>query len=77
MKVRLAKLPTLAVSGFCLISRCTYRAHAGLERWLAIIAVPTAITGGYGMNFKHMPEPELSRALPGSRASPAFPQTFA
>ncbi|CEJ14117.1 Magnesium transport protein CorA [bacterium YEK0313] len=27
-----------------------------LASWLAIIAVPTAIAGLYGMNFKHMPE---------------------
>jgi magnesium transporter len=29
-----------------------------LASWLAIIAVPTAIAGVYGMNFKHMPELE-------------------
>jgi len=29
-----------------------------LASWLAIIAVPTAIAGIYGMNFKHMPELE-------------------
>ena len=29
-----------------------------LASWLAIIAVPTAIAGLYGMNFKHMPELE-------------------
>ena len=27
-----------------------------LASWLAIIAVPTAIAGIYGMNFKNMPE---------------------
>jgi magnesium transporter len=27
-----------------------------LASWLAIIAVPTAVAGIYGMNFKHMPE---------------------
>jgi len=27
-----------------------------LASWLAIIAVPTAIAGIYGMNFKHIPE---------------------
>jgi len=37
--------------------------HAGdladqVALWLAIIAVPTAIAGIYGMNFKHMPELE-------------------
>ena len=29
-----------------------------LAAWAAIIAVPTAIAGIYGMNFKHMPELE-------------------
>jgi magnesium transporter len=29
-----------------------------LASWLAIIAVPTAVAGIYGMNFKHMPELE-------------------
>ncbi|NOJ39007.1 magnesium and cobalt transport protein CorA [Bradyrhizobium australiense] len=29
-----------------------------LASWLAIIAVPTALAGIYGMNFKHMPELE-------------------
>ncbi|MDE5452286.1 magnesium transporter [Bradyrhizobium sp. CSA112] len=29
-----------------------------LASWLAIIAVPTALAGVYGMNFKHMPELE-------------------
>jgi magnesium transporter len=27
-----------------------------LASWLAIIAVPTAVAGIYGMNFEHMPE---------------------
>ena len=27
-----------------------------LASWLAIIAVPTAVAGIYGMNFKHIPE---------------------
>jgi magnesium transporter len=29
-----------------------------LAAWVAILAVPTAIAGIYGMNFKHMPELE-------------------
>jgi magnesium transporter len=29
-----------------------------LAAWAAILAVPTAIAGIYGMNFKHMPELE-------------------
>ena len=31
-----------------------------LASWLAIIAVPTAIAGLYGMNFKNMPELEMT-----------------
>jgi magnesium transporter len=27
-----------------------------LAAWAAILAVPTAIAGIYGMNFEHMPE---------------------
>jgi len=27
-----------------------------ISAWVAIIAVPTAIAGIYGMNFEHMPE---------------------
>jgi magnesium transporter len=27
-----------------------------ISAWAAIIAVPTLITGVYGMNFEHMPE---------------------
>jgi magnesium transporter len=27
-----------------------------ISAWVAIAAVPTAIAGIYGMNFKHMPE---------------------
>jgi len=30
-----------------------------LASWLAIIAVPTAVAGIYGMNFKHMPELDM------------------
>jgi magnesium transporter len=29
-----------------------------LAAWAAILAVPTAVAGVYGMNFKHMPELE-------------------
>ena len=30
-----------------------------LASWLAIIAVPTAVAGIYGMNFKYIPETQL------------------
>jgi hypothetical protein len=29
-----------------------------LAAWAAILAVPTAVAGIYGMNFEHMPEPK-------------------
>ena len=35
-------------------SRLTSRSK--LAAWAAILAVPTAIAGIYGMNFEHMPE---------------------
>jgi len=35
-----------------------------LAGWAAIMAVPTAIAGIYGMNFKYMPELELPYAYP-------------
>jgi magnesium transporter len=35
-----------------------------LASWLAIIAVPTAVAGIYGMNFKHMPELEWAYGYP-------------
>jgi magnesium transporter len=27
-----------------------------ISAWVAIIAIPTAVAGIYGMNFEHMPE---------------------
>ena len=35
-----------------------------LAAWAAILAVPTAIAGIYGMNFKHMPELEWVPGYP-------------
>jgi magnesium transporter len=35
-----------------------------LGSWAAILAVPTAIAGIYGMNFKYMPELEWSLGYP-------------
>ena len=35
-----------------------------ISAWAAIIAVPTLISGIYGMNFEHMPELELAGRLP-------------
>lgn len=35
-----------------------------LAAWAAILAVPTAIAGIYGMNFKHMPELDTSWGYP-------------
>ena len=54
-----------------------------LAAWAAILAVPTAVAGIYGMNFEHMPEAQmdLRLLLPSSgrscsslhRALPALP----
>jgi magnesium transporter len=35
-----------------------------ISAWVAIIAVPTAIAGIFGMNFKHMPELEWIYSYP-------------
>jgi magnesium transporter len=35
-----------------------------LGSWAAILAVPTAVAGIYGMNFKYMPELEWSLGYP-------------
>jgi magnesium transporter len=35
-----------------------------LAAWAAILAVPTAIAGIYGMNFDHMPELRLRYGYP-------------
>jgi magnesium transporter len=35
-----------------------------LAAWAAILAVPTAIAGVYGMNFKYMPELEWTFGYP-------------
>jgi magnesium transporter len=37
-----------------------------ISAWVAIIAVPTAIAGIYGMNFTHMPELHYKAGYPGS-----------
>jgi magnesium transporter len=37
-----------------------------ISAWVAIIAVPTAIAGIYGMNFKHMPELRWEIGYPGA-----------
>ena len=39
-----------------------------LAAWAAILAVPTAIAGIYGMNFKHMPELEWTYGYPAALA---------
>ena len=35
-----------------------------LAAWAAILAVPTAIAGIYGMNFEHMPELKFKYGYP-------------
>jgi magnesium transporter len=37
-----------------------------ISAWVAIIAVPTAIAGIYGMNFTHMPELDWQLGYPGA-----------
>jgi magnesium transporter len=37
-----------------------------ISAWVAIIAVPTAIAGIYGMNFEHMPELRWELGYPGA-----------
>jgi magnesium transporter len=37
-----------------------------ISAWVAIIAVPTAIAGIYGMNFEHMPELRWEVGYPGA-----------
>ncbi len=37
-----------------------------ISAWVAIIAVPTAIAGIYGMNFEHMPELKWEVGYPGA-----------
>jgi magnesium transporter len=37
-----------------------------ISAWVAIIAVPTAIAGIYGMNFTHMPELHYKAGYPGA-----------
>jgi magnesium transporter len=39
-----------------------------ISAWAAIIAVPTLITGIYGMNFEHMPELTWRVGYPGALA---------
>jgi magnesium transporter len=39
-----------------------------ISAWVAIIAVPTAIAGIYGMNFDHMPELRWELGYPGAVA---------
>jgi magnesium transporter len=49
------------------LSQVTVRQNEDMRRisaWAAIIAVPTAIAGLYGMNFHHMPELDWSLGYP-------------
>jgi magnesium transporter len=40
-----------------------------ISAWAAIFAVPTIITGIYGMNFKHMPELQWPVGYPAALAA--------
>jgi magnesium transporter len=49
------------------LAQQTVRQNADMRRitaWVAILAVPTAMAGIYGMNFKHMPELEWELGYP-------------
>ena len=49
------------------LAQVTVRQNNDMRRisaWVAIIAVPTAIAGIYGMNFEHMPELEWTLGYP-------------
>ena len=49
------------------VARVTYRQNVIIQQvssWAAIAAVPTIITGVYGMNFRHMPELDWTYWLP-------------
>ena len=39
-----------------------------ISAWVAILAVPTAVAGIYGMNFDHMPELKSEFGYPGGAA---------
>jgi magnesium transporter len=47
-----------------------------ISAWVAIAAVPTAIAGIYGMNFKHMPELRWEFGYPAVIAFMAIICTF-
>ena len=50
------------------LAQVTVRQNDDVRRisaWVAIIAVPTAIAGIYGMNFEHMPELKWELGYPG------------
>jgi magnesium transporter len=50
------------------LTQVTVRQNEDMRRisaWVAIIAVPTAIAGIYGMNFDHMPELRWELGYPG------------
>ena len=55
-----------------------------ISAWVAIIAVPTAVAGIYGMNFEHMPElgwrfgyPAVLLLIAGRSASSSTPASGA
>lgn len=51
------------------VTQAGYRQNEDLRKisaWAAIIAVPTLITGIYGMNFNHMPELGWGAGYPGA-----------
>lgn len=61
-------LTTALEANLSLISVSQNEATKRLAAWAAIIAVPTAVAGIYGMNFNHMPELAWEYGYPFSLA---------
>ena len=59
-------LTTALEANLSLISVSQNEATKRLAAWAAIIAVPTAVAGIYGMNFSHMPELQWQYGYPFS-----------
>ena len=54
------------------VARVTYRQNVIIQQvssWATIAAVPTIITGVYGMNFRHMPELDWTLATRSQSSS--------
>lgn len=61
-------LTTALEANFSLISITQNEVTKRFAGWAAIIAVPTAVAGIYGMNFQHMPELSWRYGYPAALA---------